>query len=898
MHMKFLWAVVFIVVVGAGAAGGGGELVIYLNPEGNDSWSGALDKANAANTDGPLASLAGVRARLRQIKAKRGSIKGAVHIILADGVYKIKRPIRFTSGDSGTKQYPVTIKAAPGATPVISGAREITGWEKTGKGLWVAHVPDVKTGKWRFRQLFINGKRYIPARHPNIDDLWFRFIKTHDGKEGSAIFKRGDLRPLKKGDEVEAVLFRVWDISRFPVKSISLKSRTLKLDVPKDGKEPSGKPIMSHWRSDRRYFLENSLSFLDSPGEWFLDRKTGKVYMKPLSEHADGNFAAIAPAVDKLMLLEGRQNKALEYMRFESLTFKYSSWSLEGEFYNGHQADVEVGAAIMGDFLRNVTFKRCKFTGLGRYAVWLRKGCVNNRVTECEFYDLGAGAVQVGENKRHSLKIDYETTHNEISNNHIHHCGVVWFGSVGIWVGPASYTRIAKNHIHDLPYSGLSVGWQWRALPSGAHHNIIENNYIHDILLAMSDGGGIYTLGLQPGTVIRNNVIHDSPGWQPLGWANGIYMDQGSSEMIIENNLVARVGRWAFVMGWPERNIVRNNIFALAGGQMMLVNVGKDNIIERNIFYIENEMLTRNFVPESVKMDRNIYFHSKGDEVLFKRKTFKEWKGTGQDKNSIIADPKFKNVQNGDFNLLPGSGALKVGFKGFKVPVVGPPRPLKRTYRMHPGKMVRKIPPRIIATPPTSRIILDGRLMEIAWKNVKPFALGETNHCKKINNPKDSAKVICDGKTLYVGLVCKFKNIARLRCKGSDWGKDDGAEVCFQWVCEDVWTPIIIVQGFASGERDVFVVRPPNNSLQRRLRKGVKFAAHVGKNEWSGEWKIPLALLKLDIKKERKLRFNIGVRRAAEKKWTAWLGTDGPNYEVSSAGLLVIEAQKKSGRKR
>jgi len=691
---------------------------------------------------------------------------------------------------------------------------------------------------------------------------------------------------------------RIWDVSRFPVVSVDMRSQTMRFHKPVD--ISSEGRVLSHWRGDRRYYLENSISFLTAPGEWFLDRKKGVLSLRPLAEHKTRDVTVVAPAVDRLMRFKGRKGKPVRHIRFEGLRFSHSAWSIPGKYYDGHQADVEVGAAIEGDYVKRVEFSRCAFSGLGRYALWFREGCAENRVRECEFFDLGAGAVLVGENKKGNVRLAEETVGNVIADNHIHHCGRVWHGSVGVWVGAASRTLIARNHIHDLPYSGISVGWTWKALPSPCHHNTIERNHIHDVMLGMSDGGGIYTLGLQPGTVIRNNVIHDSPGWQPRSWANGIYMDQGSSEMLIENNLVCRVGRWGLVIGMGERNIIRNNIFALAGSAMLYIVKGRDNRFERNVVLVEYRMFENNFEPKVIRMDYNLYYHVEGEsELEFKGKRLAEWrKITRGDAHSVVADPRFKDVKNGDFSLRRGSPALEIGFKPFELPAVGPPKRPRRAPRIHPGPMERKDPPRLVAAPPSSKIVIDGRASEKAWKDIKPVPLRRSPYGAIESKVRHRARVACDGRVLYVLLESDFPDMSRLRAVGDEWGRHDGAEICFQWVSADKWTPVFVVRGFASGQLSTATEMGADRTAERRLRKGVKFAARVGENRWVGEWKIPLLSLGVDLRKKNELRFNIGVRRAAERKWAAWVGTGSENFYVANAGLLVVEVPKAAGGRR
>lgn len=130
---------------------------------------------------------------------------------------------------------------------------------------------------------------------------------------------------------------------------------------------------------------------------------------------------------------------------------------------------------------------------------------------------------------------------NRVLNNLIYNCGTDYFGAVGIWAAFTDGTVIAHNVIHDLPYTGISLGFAWNANPTTCKNNHLEYNHIYNVMMEVADGGGIYTLGLQPGTVLRGNHIHDvhrSPfafGGAPN---NGIFIDEGSKAYLFEDTII------------------------------------------------------------------------------------------------------------------------------------------------------------------------------------------------------------------------------------------------------------------------------------------------------------------------------------------------------------------------
>jgi len=180
--------------------------------------------------------------------------------------------------------------------------------------------------------------------------------------------------------------------------------------------------------------------------------------------------------------------------------------------------------------------------------------------------------------------------------------------------------------------------------------------------------GGIYTLGVQPGTIIRSNVFHDIAGYRYGGW--GIYFDEGSTDILAENNLVYRTTHGGFHQHYGRENVVRNNIFALgrdAQIQRTRPEPHQSFTFERNIIYgREGNLLAGNFSDFHFAFDHNLYWREGGGDIRFANLSRDEWREQGMDQHSLIADPKFVAPEKGDFRLQPDSPALKLGF----VPIV------------------------------------------------------------------------------------------------------------------------------------------------------------------------------------------------------------------------------------
>ncbi|MBL7224289.1 MAG: right-handed parallel beta-helix repeat-containing protein, partial [Candidatus Brocadiae bacterium] len=221
-----------------------------------------------------------------------------------------------------------------------------------------------------------------------------------------------------------------------------------------------------------------------------------------------------------------------------------------------HNENVKSPSNVVCRATKSVRFERCTFTRLGSGGIDLECGAQENVIRGCHFHDISGTAIQIGdvlEDDHHPDDPRKIVKDNTVANCYIHDVGVEFKGSVGIFVGYTDGTTIAHNEIRDLPYTGVSVGWGWGEedagggaygqrpfyeTPTTAKNNRIELNHIHHVMQELNDGGGIYTLSNQPGTVIRGNHIHDN-----RGSPGGIYLDEGSGFIEVTGNLVYNVRR-------------------------------------------------------------------------------------------------------------------------------------------------------------------------------------------------------------------------------------------------------------------------------------------------------------------------------------------------------------------
>jgi hypothetical protein len=263
---------------------------------------------------------------------------------------------------------------------------------------------------------------------------------------------------------------------------------------------------------------------------------------------------------------------------------------------------------------------------------------------------------------------------NDTEDNALHDLGSIYPSAVGVWVGQSSRNTVAHNEIRDLFYTAISVGWTWGYAPNPCDDNHVEYNHLHHIGKAMmSDLGAIYTLGTQPHTTIRNNLIHDVDAFSYGGW--GIYPDEGSSGIAIENNIVYRTKSASFHQHLGRENVVRNNIFAF-GQEYQLMGAGAEPSVvsltfEGNVVYFDSGALLDDDWT-GLRFNRNVYWDARGGAVTFAGAALAAWRERGQDADSLIADPMFANPAAYDFTVSPESPVWKLGWKKIDMGSVGP----------------------------------------------------------------------------------------------------------------------------------------------------------------------------------------------------------------------------------
>ena len=645
--------------------------------------SGIAASAKEGLSMGTNDILIDLRGEVRSVAQAQEILRGLggdepVTVWIKGGAYP--EPMEFTAADRGN----VTWRAAPGEEVIFTGAKEITGWQAdtvNGVGCWSARL---EQGEY-FTSLYHPTEQLSRPRYPAqgflfVDHVEGADMAPHDSQPQyhssflSFFAKPGDLRQFHAPRDVTLRILHFWkdEISNLGV--FNEASNELSWQ----------RPTAMTINPNDRYFLENVFEALKLPGQWYLDREDTKLYYIPFAGESMESTVLYAAVHERMLTIDGGSNIA-----FQGISFQNTAWGMPNGGYNwgmpagwdcgdrdSSQAAYDVRPAVLVTNSTGVRFDGCKFNNIGATALKLGSNVQDSGVVNCEFTQIGANAVFIeGEN----LPADDPRVNQNITvkNNLIAHYGRRFFNAIGVLNIHARHIEISHNEIYDGYYTAISSGWRWGYDPHPTDYVAIENNLIHTIGQGwLSDMGGIYTLGTQMNSVIRGNVIHDVAA-DPLqggygGW--GIYLDEGTSGMLVEKNLVYSCGSQGFHQHYGKENLVRNNIFVFNKEGQIRVSRKEEHtsiILERNIIIGQNQPMYTSVQAGKFRDDKNLYWNYgfpwwpySGDEAFFSRRGIVVMWFMGYYRNGVFRNPQFADATRLDFTLDPNSPAIhQIGFE-------------------------------------------------------------------------------------------------------------------------------------------------------------------------------------------------------------------------------------------
>ncbi|SHE44954.1 Right handed beta helix region [Mariniphaga anaerophila] len=568
----------------------------FVSPHGNDSAPGTQET--------PFATIQKGVETIAEIF--RENPNEDCTLWLADGMHHISKPIVFDGELLKNKNGKFQVKAIPGEHPIVSGGIEITEWKKLPEGLWKAELPGTAKMNHPPRELFVGSQRATRARFPN--NGYLRVAKAGSDRRTHFFFQPNDFPVPAHIENVELVLLHDWSISRIPVKEIDVSQNKLTAVDSIGAKNPSFFNI-DHWEPNPRYYLENAIEFLDADFEWYFHPKENAIYLKLPETTTPGMQAIVLPYSAGLVILEGKENQPIKNIHFEGIAFRHSAWQIPESGYCGVQAChfdprperegwAVVPAAINGEWAENCAFINCTFQNLGGSGVWLATGSKNCTISNSRFSDISGNGIMIGEGRDRKVNgsawwqsaPEQVAQTNTINNCEITECGQQFYGAVGVWCGLTAETTIRNNTIFNLPYSGISIGWMWSPVPTPCRENTIDGNHIHHIMQVLSDGGGVYMLGLQPGSKITNNRIHDVSLNVGRAESNGMFLDEGTTDVIVANNLIYNIAKSPLRFHRATTNLVKENyLFCGENVEPIRYNTTKEEDIKKvdnHVFHV------------------------------------------------------------------------------------------------------------------------------------------------------------------------------------------------------------------------------------------------------------------------------------------------------------------------
>ena len=552
---------------------------IWISPKGSDF--------NDGTRQFPKATLTSALRQAREWRRTEDNrIQGGITIYMEGGTYAFYEPVFIRPEDSGTKESPTIIRSVGDEKVILSGGISIKGWKKQGK-VWVADVPVFNGRPLDFRQLWVNGKKAVRARDVEDFEKMNRICSVDEKNEilyvpAVSIRRLIDNKGNLKAKYAEMVLHQMWCVANLRIRSVEVQgdSAAIRFHQPESRiqfEHPWPRPMVTTDGHNSAFYLTNARELQDVPGEWYHDIDARKVYYYPREGEKMQEAEVIVPAVETLVRVEGTLDRPVCHIRFEKITFSYTTWMrpsekghvpLQAGMYltDGYRIDPKMqrnylnhpldnqgwlgrpAAAVRVVAARQIDFERCRFEHLGSTGLDYEEAVQGGVVRGCLFRDIAGNGLLVGSFSpaAHETHLPYNPadrrevcTQQQINNCYFTEIGNEDWGCLAIAAGYVGDVNIEHNEISEVPYSGISLGWGWTQTVNCMRNNRVHANLIHHYAKHMYDVAGIYTLGSQPKSYVTENCVHSiyKPGYvhDPNHWFY-LYTDEGSSFITVRDN--------------------------------------------------------------------------------------------------------------------------------------------------------------------------------------------------------------------------------------------------------------------------------------------------------------------------------------------------------------------------
>lgn len=550
----------------------------YVSPDGSDSGSGSLSE--------PFRTVTAARDAVRKIN---GSMSGDIIVYLRGGDYRITEPIYFDTRDSGSNGHTISYKAYEGETPVLNGAQKVTGWTKGEGNLYTAKLDrDIK-----LRNLYVNDKRAnmgsvtvnskggvgeYAITAGQADWAW------DSGKKSDAIAYNPEDIPYITSDfdDLEIINGTTWNENIVCTRDVKFENGSLNLYL----QQPYGAIAQTPgWGAGfsvtGTHTIYNSLSFVDSPGEFYFSKTEKTLYYYPRSGEDMSTADVESPMADKLIVIQGKSTTdRVENINFSGITFANTDYQLTdvagshgkttcqaAQTYiafadsNWHSKKYEMADTLPG-MINVANSDSISFIGnvikhSGSDGITMANDVVNSEIKGNFVTDITSSGITIGHpqhvyigdaapdnHEKFPTGVEGLCTDNLVTQNYLYDISVVhgFGGCAAITTYYGDRIKILSNTVEKTAYNGIHLGWGWCNFKDSktCNDNMICNNRVINCLNRLHDSGGIYTIGQMPGTIINENYIQGIPAGSRFQPTYGLHNDEGTA-YIEENDNVLEI---------------------------------------------------------------------------------------------------------------------------------------------------------------------------------------------------------------------------------------------------------------------------------------------------------------------------------------------------------------------
>lgn len=534
-------------------------------------------------------------AYLKAAHLRKDEVEGydSICIELKSDIYRIKNTVLF---NKEIKNGLPIIFSAQKNVSLYGSIRVFGNWEPYKNGIYRTYVEADN-----FRQLYVNGKSATRARFPKKNSDCGK--EVFEGKwldETKQIFLPDTFRDVIKhfdSQNMEVHIIEAWTHSVIKPAGYAYAKNGFSVNLSSICRDRFYEPRSSKIPKPK-VWIENGLSLLTAPNEWFYDSENHMLYYYPEDKKTINALHFEIPQVQTLFEIENSQN-----IRFENIEFAYSNWNSPSEigFVDGQgvsrldEIDSVAAwrtppAALNIKNSDGIHFTNCRVHGTGAMGVKYDGACNDIHIRRNRFYDIGAGAISVGSFVVENPFVSPVSKNIVIADNFIKNFGQSYLGGVGILVGYSQNVEVDHNDVSYGNYTGISIGWGWGLETPMCNCKIRNNRVTHIIENHLYDGAGLYILGrhlTDTQNVVRGNYLEGGHGYA------GFYFDEKANNYIAVNNYIGRGRKWFLLMHDIDYSL--HDI------------VIKQNFIETTKKHINSYSPNHAYKPKT-KKERNIKF--------------------------------------------------------------------------------------------------------------------------------------------------------------------------------------------------------------------------------------------------------------------------------------------------